>query len=103
MSNLAVVKTGGKQYIVREGDSITVDRLNVKEKDTIELVTLATFDSEGKTLELGAPELKNKVKAEVVAHGKGEKIRVARFKAKVRYRRVKGFRPFLTTLKIKKI
>ncbi len=103
MVNLAVVKTGGKQYIVRENDSITVDHLDAKEKDEVDITALATFDSEGKSLQMGTPELKGKVKAEVVAHGKGEKIRVARFKAKVRYRRVKGFRPQLTTLKIKKI
>jgi large subunit ribosomal protein L21 len=103
MVSLAVVKTGGKQYIVRENDLITVDKLDVKEKGEVELVTLATFDEEGKSVELGTPELKSKVKAEVVAQGKGEKIRVARFKAKVRYRKVKGFRPLLTTLKIKKI
>jgi large subunit ribosomal protein L21 len=103
MVNLAVVKTGGKQYIVRENDSITVDKLDAKEKTAIELVTLATFDSEGKSLELGNPVLKSRVKAEVVVHGQGEKIRVARFKAKVRYRKVRGFRPQLTTLKITKI
>lgn len=103
MVNLAVVKTGGKQYIVKDGDEITVDRLDVKEKAEVELETLAKFDSDGKTLELGSPALTKKVKAEVVAHGKGEKIRVARFKAKVRYRKVKGFRPYLTTLKITKI
>ena len=103
MVNYAVVKTGGKQYLVKVGDSITVDRLPNKEKEIIDLETLAIFDTEGKTFELGAPFLTKKVKAEVVITGKGEKIRVARFKAKVRYRKVRGFRPQLTTLKITKI
>ena len=103
MVNLAVVKTGGQQYLVKESDLITVDLVDAKEKDLIDLETLALFDSEGKTMELGSPFLAKKIKAEVVAHGKGEKIRVAKFKAKVRYRKVTGFRAKLTTLKIGKI
>ncbi|PIP14969.1 50S ribosomal protein L21 [Candidatus Roizmanbacteria bacterium CG22_combo_CG10-13_8_21_14_all_35_9] len=103
MFRYGVVRTGGKQYLVKEGDLITVDRLETKEKDKIELETLARFDDEGKSVDLGTPDLTKKVQAEVVSHLKGDKIRVARFKAKVRYRRVKGFRPQLTTLKIIKI
>ncbi len=103
MVTFAVVKTGGKQYLVKEGSEITVDRLQDKEKEKIDLETLMTFDEEGKTVDIGLPTLTKKVQAEVVSHTKGEKIRVARFKAKVRYRKVRGFRSFLTTLKIVKI
>lgn len=103
MNKFAVIKTGGKQYLVKEDDQIVVDKLNSKEKEKVELETLAIFDDEGKELEIGTPNLEKKVLAEVVSHDKGEKIRVARFKAKVRYRKVKGFRPLLTTLKIVKI
>lgn len=111
MVDYAVVKTGGKQYLVKENDMITVDKLSdfteasaeKEKKETVELETLAIFDTEGKTFELGTPFLTKKVKAEIVFTGKGEKIRVARFKAKVRYRKVRGFRPQLTTLKITKI
>lgn len=103
MANYAVVKSGGKQYLVKENDSITVDRLPNKDKEKIDLETLAIFDTEGKTFELGTPFLTKKVKAEVIVTGKGEKIRISRFKAKVRYRKVRGFRPQLTTLKILKI
>lgn len=121
MVNYAVVKTGGKQYLVKENDMITVDKLSdftkispsskptgdkpadKEKKEVIELETLAIFDTEGKTFELGTPFLTKKVKAEIIFTGKGEKIRVARFKAKVRYRKVRGFRPQLTTLKIIKV
>jgi len=104
MIKLAVVKTGGKQYLVKEGDQIIVDRLNnYQEKEKIKLETLAVFSQEGNLLKLGAPNLDKQVVAEVVSHYKGEKIRIARFKAKVRYRKVKGFRSLLTTLKILKI
>ncbi len=103
MNNLAIIKTGGKQYLVKEGDEIIVDKIDKREKEKIELETLAIFDEEGNNLELGTPNLEKKVTAEVISHNKGEKIRVARFKAKVRYRKVKGFRPMLSTLKIIKI
>lgn len=103
MVTFAVVKTGGKQYLVKEGLEITVDRLQAKEKEKVGLETLMTFDEEGNNVELGYPLLTKKVQAEVVSNTKGDKLRVARFKAKVRYRKVRGFRPFLTTLKIIKI
>jgi len=103
MNTLAVIKTGGKQYLVKEGDFITVDKIEAKEKEKVNLETLMIFDDQGNNLDLGTPTLTKKVEAEVVSHSKGEKIRVARFKAKVRYRRVKGFRPLLTTLRIVKI
>lgn len=103
MTQLAVVKTGGKQYLVKEEDIITVDKINLPEKEKLALEALAIFDSEGKEIELGQPLLTKKIQAEVLGHVKGEKIRVAKFKAKVRYRKVKGFRPQLTKLKIVKI
>ena len=103
MVKFAVVKTGGKQYLVKENDTINVDRIGANEKDKVELDCLMTFDDEGKELEIGTPVLKKKVNAEVVSQIKGDKIRVARFKAKVRYRKVRGFRAQLTTLKIGKI
>ncbi len=102
MANVAVVRTGGKQYIVREGDLLTVDKLESKDK-AVELDTLALFAEDGSNVEVGTPSLEKKVKAEIVAEGKGVKIRVAKFKSKVRYRKVRGFRPQLTTLKIGKI
>ncbi|GIW64855.1 MAG: 50S ribosomal protein L21 [Patescibacteria group bacterium] len=103
MTKFAVIKTGGKQYLVKEGDEIVVDRLENKEQEKIELETLMIFTDDGDNIEIGSPFLKEKTQAEIVSHEKGEKIRIARFKAKVRYRKVKGFRPQLTTLKIIKI
>lgn len=100
---IAVIKTGGKQYLVRENDEIIVDQINAKPKDKLELETLATFTEDGSQFDLGKPTLKTKVKAELIENLKGEKIRVAKFKAKVRYRRVKGFRAKLSKLKIVKI
>ena len=99
MSTYAVIKTGGKQYIAQEGAELVVDHLEGAPGTKLELTSLATFTPEG-ALELGSPELSKKVSAEIVESGKGEKIRVAKFKAKVRYRKVTGFRPALTKIKI---
>ncbi|MCS7092826.1 MAG: 50S ribosomal protein L21 [Patescibacteria group bacterium] len=103
MTRFAVVRTGGKQYLVKENDEIVVDRINQKEKEKIALETLMIFSDSNEEIEIGSPTLEKKTIAEIVFHDKGEKIRIVRFKAKVRYRRVKGFRPQLTTLKILKI
>ncbi len=99
----AVVKTGGKQYLVKEGMMITVDQLNIEKGKKVGLETLLKFDEEGKAFELGQPFLKEKVSAEIIDNVKGDKIRIARFKAKSRYRKVRGFRAKLTELKIIKV
>jgi len=103
MTKIAVVRTGGKQYLVKENDVIMVDQIEGKTKDKIELETLAVFDEAGDKLDLGMPQTKTKVAAEIVENLRGEKIRVAKFKSKVRYRKVKGFRARLTQIKITKI
>ncbi len=100
---LAVVKTGGKQYVVRAGEEIIVDNLNVEAGKPVELDLLALLDNEKLSVDLGTPFLKTKLKAIVVENLKGDKIRVARFKAKTRYRKVRGFRAQLTKLKIEAI
>lgn len=99
MANIAVIKSGGKQYLVKQGDEIVVDRLPQEAKE-VDLETLAFFSDDGTKIELGEPNLKKKVKAQVVGHLKGDKVRIARFRAKVRYRIVKGFRAALTRVKV---
>jgi large subunit ribosomal protein L21 len=94
-----VILIGGKQYLVKEGDTITVDSLDKSPKDSIDLPVLMKFSSE-EDVSYGTPHLDVVAKAEVVENVKGEKIRVAKFKSKVRYRKVRGFRPQLTTITI---
>ncbi|QQG43811.1 MAG: 50S ribosomal protein L21 [Candidatus Roizmanbacteria bacterium] len=98
MAKFAVVKTGGKQFVVKANDEIVVN--NLSDQKEVDLEVLATFNDNGDDLEIGSPTLEKKAKAQIIENGKGEKIRVARFKSKVRYRRVKGFRPQLTKIKI---
>lgn len=96
----AIIKAGGKQYLVKKDDTIVVDHLKQEKDSVVEFDTLAVGDSEKNDVELGMPVLKTKVKGKVIENMKGDKIRVARFKAKSRYRRVTGFRPMLSKVQI---
>lgn len=99
----AVVKTGGKQYKVSEGDIIDVDRLKIEknEKVVFDNVLLLVSDS---SVEIGKPFLAGeKVEGKLLDNIKGEKIRVAKFKAKARFRRVTGFRASISRVQIEKV
>lgn len=98
----AVIKTGGKQYKVTEGDVLEVDNLNAKEGAvTFDNVLLLVSDEH---VEIGKPFIVNaKVKAKLLENKKGEKVRVAKFKSKVRYRRAVGFRASVSKIQIEKI
>jgi len=102
MKRFAIVEISGHQYQVCEEDELLVDSLDNKVGDKIKLdqILLKVFDK----VEIGQPYLEKKViEAEIIDQIKGKKIRVATYKSKSRYRRVKGFRPHLTKLKITKI
>jgi large subunit ribosomal protein L21 len=98
----AIVETGGKQYRVKPGDTIAVERLAGEPGDVLDLgrVLLVAGNGDGKT-RIGSPGVERAVvRAEVVEHGRGEKIIVFRYKSKVRYRRKTGHRQALTRLRI---
>lgn len=103
MAKFAVVKICGKQYLVGENEEIVTDKIEGKEGDKLKLEALVKFDERGDSLDLGTPRISESVSAQIVAHAKGDKIRVAKFKPKVRYRKVRGFRAMLTKVKIIKI
>lgn len=101
--NYAVIKTGGKQYKVKEGDTLEVDKLPI-EKDGVVDFDQVLLLVDGNEVKIGNPVVPNvRVKAKVLEQKKGQKVRVAKFKAKSRYRRVMGFRSLLTKIKIEKI
>ncbi len=100
MNKLAVIKTGGKQYLVKLNDEIYVEKIPNKEGEKVDFETLAVF---GEKIQLGRPVLKKKVTGQVLKQLKGDKIRVAKFKSKVRYRKVKGHRQQLSKVKITKL
>jgi len=96
----AVITSGGKQYKVTQGQVLELDKL------TAEPGAEYKFDNvlllvDGEKVEIGAPYLKNvAVTAKILEQTKGDKVRVAKFKAKARYRRVQGFRSLLTKVEI---
>ena len=101
----AVVELKGHQYIVQEGDTITVDNVNLDEgaNMTIDTVLLA-FDDKGDKVIIGTPYIaKAKVECVIDKNQKGEKIKVIKFKRKNRYQRTIWFRPYQSLLTIKKI
>lgn len=100
MAVYSVVKSGGKQYLVKAGDTILAERVSTEAQQKLDLEVLMTFNDETGDLQVGAPVLDKKLSSEVVEHLKGDKIRVAKFKSKVRYRKVKGFRASLSKIKV---
>ncbi|TSC54307.1 MAG: large subunit ribosomal protein L21 [Microgenomates group bacterium LiPW_16] len=99
----AVIKVGGKQYRVSEGEILEIDKIEKKPGEKIELDQVLLLVDKAE-VQIGQPLLSGaKVTAKVLDQIKGKKIRIARYKAKVRYRRVKGFRPQLTKIIIEKI
>ncbi|MFA5184241.1 MAG: 50S ribosomal protein L21 [Patescibacteria group bacterium] len=101
MSKIAVVKTGGKQYKVKEGDTVKVEKLAVENGQKVKLETLLVAD--GAKLELGRPSLGEKVEAEVITTAKGPKVTVVKYKNKTRYKKTVGHRQQFTALKVTKI
>lgn len=99
----AVVATGGKQYRVKEGDVIFVEKLNAEVDSTVELTDVLAV-SNGDSLKVGAPLVEGaKVVAKVLAQGKAKKIIVFKYKPKKDYRRKNGHRQPYTKLVIEKI
>jgi large subunit ribosomal protein L21 len=96
-----VVRAGGKQFRVEEGQTITVDG-RLEPGTTVELETLAFAD--GDAVRLGSPRVDGvSVTGEVIGSRKGPKIDILRYKSKVRHRKRMGYRPERTDIRIMKI
>lgn len=99
----AIVSNGGRQYKVSVGDVLEIDKLNLEPK-TVYAFPEVLLIVDGEKRMIGSPVVeKAKVSATVVEHTQGEKIRVAKFKAKARYRKVIGHRADYTKIKIDSI
>ncbi len=100
----AVIKTGGKQYVVRENDTVKVEKLPEAEEGS-----KITFDeillvSDGSDVKIGDPVLKGaKVEAELIKTDRAKKVSVIRFRAKSRYFKNKGHRQPFSEVRITKI
>jgi large subunit ribosomal protein L21 len=97
----AIVKTGGKQYRVERGQKLLVERLPAEEGSDVTLEPIL-YRSEDAIFDKAALE-KVKVTAKVVAHVRGEKLRVFKFKPKRGYKRRTGHRQNLTQIEITEI
>jgi len=99
----AILKTGGKQYKVTEGDVIYIEKLDIEENKKVIFDEVLAY-SDGKKLKTGKPYLKDvKVEGKVLSTGKGKKIIVFKFKAKKGYKRTQGHRQPYTKVEINKI
>ena len=95
----AIIETGGKQYKVAKDDLVNVEKLDKEVGEKVKLDVLMLVD--GEKVVNGNPYVaKAEVLAEVVEHGKGDKIVVFKYKAKKNVRRKQGHRQPYTTLKI---
>jgi len=100
----AIIQTGGKQYVVEEGQTLKVEKLDNKDGDKIEFDALLVSDDEGKETKVGTPIVANaKVTASIIETAKGKKIIIIKYKPKSKYRRKTGHRQTYTEIKIEKI
>lgn len=98
MSKKAVIKTGGKQYIISKGDQLDVELIKSDKKNLV-FEPLLVFDEDKATI--GAPTIANSsVTAEIIETKKDNKVTAIRYKPKKRVRKIKGHRQTLTTIKI---
>jgi large subunit ribosomal protein L21 len=101
---IAVIKTGGKQYVVSEEKQLKIEKILGEKGDQVMFdEVLLVSDLEGKDLEVGQPLVAKKVSAEIMEQGRARKINVAHYKAKTRHYKVRGHRQAFTKIKITKI
>ena len=99
----AIIKTGGKQYRVQEGDNIFVEKLDADVDSNVVFDQVLAVVNDG-DVKVGAPVVEGaKVTAKVLAQGKEKKILVFKYKAKSNYRRRQGHRQPYTKVEIGKI
>ena len=100
---LAVIRTGGKQYIVSPGDKIKIEKIEGKEGKEVIFKDVLLLEKDGK-IEIGNPLVKGvKVIGKVISQGKEKKKIVFKWKAKTRYKVKKGHRQPFTEVEILKI
>jgi large subunit ribosomal protein L21 len=99
----AVIRTGGKQYKVSENDTLQVEKLAGDAGSDIELNDVLMV-VDGEQVTVGTPTVPGaSVQAEIIAQGRGPKVRIIKFRRRKHYRKTQGHRQSITTLKIKAI
>lgn len=96
----AVIVTGGKQYRVAEGDSLKVEKLSADEGASVEFDKVLMI-VDGDNIKVGTPYVEGgKVSATVERHGRGDKVKIVKFRRRKHYRKQMGHRQHYTQLKI---
>jgi large subunit ribosomal protein L21 len=96
----AVIVTGGKQYRVREGDTLKIERLPADEGATVDFERVLMV-GEGESVKVGTPYVDGgKVSATVKGHGRRKKIKVVKFKRRKGYMRTQGHRQNYTEVQV---
>ena len=96
----AVIVTGGKQYRVMQGETLRVEKLDVEAGSSIDLDQVLLVGS-GESVTVGTPTVAGaKVTATVKAHGRGEKIRIIKFRRRKHHRKQMGHRQHYTEIEI---
>ncbi|MDP2684119.1 MAG: 50S ribosomal protein L21 [bacterium] len=100
---IAVIATGGKQYLIKEGDTLEIEKLDKKKDSEVNFSKVLLY-SDGIKTEIGKPNVKDaKVIAKVLDEGRSRKVMVVKYKNKIRYKRTIGHRQHFTKIKIDKI
>ncbi|WP_028023517.1 50S ribosomal protein L21 [Enterovibrio calviensis] len=96
----AVFQSGGKQHRVSEGQTIRLEKLDIETGSTVEFDSVLLV-ANGEEVTVGAPFLAGgKVTAEVVTHGRGDKVKVVKFRRRKHSRKQMGHRQWFTEVKI---
>ncbi|TNE48830.1 MAG: 50S ribosomal protein L21 [Deltaproteobacteria bacterium] len=100
----AVIQTGGKQYRVKEGDLLFVEKLPGESNDKVVFDQVLLISGNDSDPQVGAPFLENaKVACEIVEQFRGKKILVYKFKRRKKYRKRQGHRQYYTRLRVTQI
>ncbi len=101
---IAVIKVGGHQAIVSQGDVLEIDKIDAEAGKTVKFETLLVSEENGDGCKIGAPVLEGtSVEAKIVEHGRGKKVKVYKMKPRKRYRRTRGHRQDYTVVEVTKI
>ena len=99
----AIIATGGKQYLIKEGDIIKIEKLELNEGDRVKFDEVLMLEKDGK-YSFGQPLVENSyAEGKILRHGKAKKIVVLKYKPKKRYEKKIGHRQLFTEVKIEKI
>lgn len=98
---IAVIKTGGKQYKVAQGQNLKIEKINAEVGAVLKFQTMLVAEEEN--VQLGKPLLDEIVEGKILEQGKSKKVSVVKFKNKTRYKRNVGHRQPYTKVEITKI